>query len=118
MSPMNPDLSRLFDFVRYSAQLRGITRGNNATPDRKESSAEHSWHLSLTAWILHAEFEKEFGVVISLSRMIKMCIMHDLVEIEVGDVPIWDAANRAKVATTEEEAAQKIFNMLPESLKI
>ena len=114
---MQTDLLKLFNFVRYSAQLRSITRNYNATPDRKESSAEHSWHLSLVAWLLHAEFEKEFRVNISLSKMIKMCIMHDLVEIEAGDVSIWDKDKRIQVSATEEDVAQTMFSRLPDFLR-
>ncbi|MEP7293665.1 MAG: HD domain-containing protein, partial [Chloroflexota bacterium] len=60
MNMLNNDLPALFDFIKFSAQLREIVRNNNATAERKESVAEHSWHLALMAWVLHSAFEQEF----------------------------------------------------------
>ena len=62
---MNSELTPLFDFIKFAAQLRQVYRNNNATAERKESVAEHSWHLALIAWVLHEAFEKEFAVKIS-----------------------------------------------------
>lgn len=113
---MDSDLDRLFEFIRFSAQLRQITRNNNATIDRKESVAEHSWHLALICWVLHDTFEKEFNVEISQDRLIKMCIMHDLVEINVGDANTWKADEQVGKASKEETAATHIFSRLPTNL--
>jgi putative hydrolase of HD superfamily len=115
---MNIDLTPLFDFIKFAAQLRQVYRNNNATAERKESVAEHSWHLALIAWVLHEAFEKEFGLSISQERIIKMCLMHDIVEIVVGDVSVWKPIERVETANKEEEAAQAIFAKLPEALKI
>ena len=117
MTPMSTDLPALFDFIRFSALLRQVLRTNNATPDRKESVAEHSWHLALMAWMLHSTFEQEFGVPISQERLIKMCLMHDLVEIVVGDVPAWMTAQRVEISGDEEVAAQEMFARLPVDLQ-
>jgi putative hydrolase of HD superfamily len=113
---MTPDLLALFDFIKFSSQLRAVTRANNATPDRKESVAEHSWHLALTAWVLHEALQQEFGVTIAQDRIIKMCLMHDLVEIVVGDVSIFSPTLRDAAASQEEAAAQEIFAKLPPAL--
>lgn len=113
---MTPDLLALFDFIKFSSQLRAVTRANNATPDRKESVAEHSWHLALTAWVLHEALQQEFGVTIAQDRIIKMCLMHDLVEIVVGDVSIFSTTQREAAASQEEAAAQEIFAKLPPTL--
>jgi putative hydrolases of HD superfamily len=113
---MTTDLHALFEFIRFSAALRNVTRGNNATPHRKESVAEHSWHLALIAWTLHQAFEDEFQVSIAQERVIKMCLLHDLVEIAVGDVSAWDSPGRAAIAVEEDAAAQAIFARLPAPL--
>jgi putative hydrolases of HD superfamily len=113
---MNSEMTALFDFIKFAAQLREIYRNNNATAERKESVAEHSWHLALMAWVLHEAFEKEFNLSISQERIIKMCLMHDIVEIVVGDVSVWKPMARVEVANQEEVAAQAIFARLPESL--
>ncbi|GDY53198.1 hypothetical protein SVIO_038210 [Streptomyces violaceusniger] len=73
---------RLFDFIALTARLREIERANNATSERKESVAEHSWHLAMVSWILHAEFEREAGQRLDLTKMLKLCLMHDLVEMD------------------------------------
>jgi len=116
MTTTDTNLDFLFDFIKFSAQLRFITRNNNATADRKESVAEHSWHLALVSWVLHKAFEEEFDIKISQERMIKMCLMHDLVEISVGDVSTWKPEERVGKASKEEAAAQQIFSKLPSDL--
>jgi putative hydrolase of HD superfamily len=113
---MKDDLTKIVQFISYSAQLRNIYRANNATFGRKESVAEHSWHLALVAWLLHAEFEKEFKINISLEKTMKMCLMHDLVEIEVGDASSWTPKERSRKALKENAAAIKIFSKLPKEI--
>lgn len=78
------EFRRLFDFIAFTARLREIERANNATAVRKESVAEHSWHLAMVSWILHAEFEREAGQCLDLTKMLKLCLMHDLVELDTG----------------------------------
>lgn len=123
-TPRNPQPPRaLFDFITYTARLREVTRHNNATPSRKESVAEHSWHLALISWVLHAEFERETGHTLDLSRMLKLSLMHDLVEIDAGDPSAWDTARgpdptvaSADKARTENAIAQDRFGALPDPL--
>ncbi|AEW98595.1 HD domain-containing protein [Streptantibioticus cattleyicolor] len=105
-----------FDFVRHTARLREVVRHNNATAGRKESVAEHSWHLAMTSWILHRDFERESGHRLDLARMLKMCLMHDLVEIDAGDPSAWDGEGKADKARIEEEAARRRFADLPDGL--
>ncbi|GDY31618.1 HD domain-containing protein [Gandjariella thermophila] len=115
MADASGNRAALFEFVRYSARLREVSRHNEAVPGRRESVAEHSWHLALVCWVLHGEFEREFGTALDLTRMIKMCLMHDLVEIEVGDISAWHGDDRVKRAA-EDAAARRIFGTLPEEL--
>jgi putative hydrolase of HD superfamily len=114
---VNNDLTSLFEFIKFSSKLRSVIRNNNATPDRKESVAEHSWHLALISWILHKSFEREFKVKISQKRLLKMCLMHDLVEINVGDASTWKPEERVDKASKEEQSAQEIFSQLPSELR-
>ena len=116
---MNSDLQDprgLFGFIAHSARLREVTRHNNATADRKESVAEHSWHLALVTWILHAEFQYETGHPLDLERMLKLCLMHDLVEIDTGDPSAWEKPQAEAKAEAENAAAQRRFGALPEPL--
>ncbi|MES4909328.1 MULTISPECIES: HD domain-containing protein [unclassified Streptomyces] len=86
-APHEQEFRRLFDFIAFTARLREIERPNNATPTRKESVAEHSWHLAVVSWILHAEFEREVGHCLDLTKMLKLCLMHDLVELDPDPDP-------------------------------
>ncbi|WP_184349288.1 HD domain-containing protein [Streptomyces olivoverticillatus] len=117
---MHDELREVFDFIAFSARLREVERHNNATTERKESVAEHSWHLALISWILHREFEREFGHTLNLEKMLKMCLMHDLVEIEAGDPSAWTTQHSAQhtneKARIEEEVAQRRFSSLPGEL--
>lgn len=114
----------LFAFLAWTARLREVERHNNATPDRRESVAEHSWHLAMVCWALHKEFEREAGAGLDLSRMLKLCLMHDLVEIDAGDPSAWHTADGAGAtdaaaakAHREEAVARERFGALPEPLR-
>lgn len=77
--------------------------------ERRENDAEHSWHIALMAFLLceHANHE------IDQLKVMKMVLIHDLVEIDAGDTYAYDeAANKTK-REREERAADRIFGMLP-----
>ncbi|WP_405561550.1 HD family hydrolase [Streptomyces sp. NBC_01180] len=113
---MDDHLREVFDFIAFTARLREVDRHNNATSARKESVAEHSWHLALVSWILHREFERECGHSLDLEKMLKLCLMHDLVEIDAGDPSAWTAQHNKDKARIEEEVAQRRFSPLPAGL--
>ncbi|WP_369204712.1 HD family hydrolase [Streptomyces sp. PU-14G] len=111
----------LFDFLSYTARLRAVERHNNATPERRESVAEHSWHLAMVCWVLHTEFERESGSALDLGRMLKMCLLHDVVEIDAGDPSAWQTSRGgeealARKARTEEAIARDRLGALPAPL--
>ncbi|MFG2140104.1 HD family hydrolase [Streptomyces sp. NPDC048650] len=114
---MRGDLGEVLDFIAFSARLREVERHNNATADRKESVAEHSWHLAIISWLLHQRFEQELDHALDLEKMLKMCLMHDLVEIEAGDPSAWTTQHSAErtrsKAQVEEEVAVRRFTSLP-----
>ncbi|MFH8337568.1 HD domain-containing protein [Streptomyces sp. AM6-12] len=111
-----PGVRELFEVIAHTARLREVERHNHATPERRESVAEHSWHLALVCWLLHAEFEREAGRPLDLARMIKMCLMHDLVEIDTGDPSAWSGGDRGEKARREEAVALRRFGALPGDL--
>lgn len=121
-TPQTPQTPQaLIDFITHTARLREVTRHNNATPSRKESVAEHSWHLAMISWILHAEFERETGHTLDLSKMLKLSLMHDLVEIDAGDPSAWDTPRpttkaAAEKARIENAVAENRFGALPSPL--
>jgi putative hydrolases of HD superfamily len=78
--------------------------------DRNENTAEHSWHLAVAAMVL-AEYSKE---KIDANRVIRLVLVHDLVEIDAGDTFIYDDAGNAAKEAKERAAAQRVFGLLPE----
>ncbi len=78
---------------------------------RRENSAEHSWQIALMV-SLFAEYSADSDI--DLLRVIKMLLMHDLVEIDAGDTYCYDDAGRQDQTRREEIAARRIFGLLPE----
>ncbi|MBK5195569.1 MAG: HD domain-containing protein [Proteiniphilum sp.] len=99
-------------FILEADKLKNVIRRNYLTDDsRRENTAEHTWHTTLMALLLfdYAENREE----LDLLHIIRMITIHDLVEIEAGDTFIFDEeANRNKFGR-ENQAAKKIFSMLP-----
>ncbi|WP_417722987.1 HD domain-containing protein [Salipiger sp.] len=106
-----PRLDAQMAFLMEADRLKGIDRASRVLGGaRAENSAEHSWHLALFALIL-GEHAAE-GV--STDRVIRMLLLHDLVEIDAGDNPIFGEVDHAKAAAEEAAAAERIFGLLPE----
>ncbi|MDO5390765.1 MAG: HD domain-containing protein [Eubacteriales bacterium] len=76
---------------------------------RKENDAEHAWHAALMAVIL-AEYSNE---PVDILKVVKMLLIHDLVEIDAGDSYAYDEAAQATAHEREQKAADRIFGMLP-----
>lgn len=76
---------------------------------RNENDAEHSWHLAVMAVLLSEYAGKE----IDLLKVIKMVLIHDIVEIDAGDTYCYDEAGYLDKRDREEKAADRIFNILP-----
>lgn len=77
---------------------------------RRENSAEHSWHLATLA-VLLVEHAAE---PIDLLRVLKMLLVHDVVEIDAGDTFAYDTVNAATQHEREQRAAERLFGLLPE----
>lgn len=92
-------------------KLKTVLRRTTLTDrSRQENTAEHSWHIALAA-VLFEEHAVERGI--DLLRVVKMLLVHDVVEIDAGDTFCYDAeANRDKLER-EERAADRLFGMLP-----
>jgi putative hydrolase of HD superfamily len=76
---------------------------------RRENDAEHSWHLCLMAITL----AEHSNVPVDLARVLRMLIIHDLVEIDAGDTYAYDAAGMVGQHEREARAADRIFGLLP-----
>lgn len=110
-------LDRQFDFLLEADKLKQVLRATTlADGSRRENSGEHSWHLALYAMVL----ADQAAPGVSIDRVIRMLILHDLVEIDVGDVPIHSQNGEAHGSTAiieaEARAADRIFGLLPSDL--
>lgn len=104
-------LEQQITFVREVDKLKTIKRQTLLTDaSRQENDAEHSWHLALMALVLG---EYADGDGIDLLHVVRMILVHDLVEIDAGDTYCYDEAGYADKARREAVAAQRIFNLLP-----
>ena len=77
---------------------------------RRENDAEHSWHIAVMA-MLFSEYASE---PVKIGRVVQMCVVHDLVEIEADDTFAYDVQGNIGKAEREKEAADKLFSKLPE----
>ena len=103
-------LKKQMEFIIEVDKLKNIIRQTNLTNgERKENDAEHSWHLALMAVFL-SEYAKE---PVDVLQVIKMVLIHDLVEIDAGDTYLYDEAGNGTKAAREQKAAERIFNILP-----
>lgn len=97
-------------FLMEADRLKTVMRGSRiADGSRRENVAEHSWHIALFALMLapHA------GKPVDPLRVVSMLLIHDLVEIDCGDTPLFDAAGAATQAEREAIAADRLFGLLP-----
>ncbi|KAA6439002.1 HD domain-containing protein [Dyadobacter flavalbus] len=105
------DLQRQIEFIKEVDKLKYILRKTRLfNSNRNENDAEHSWHLALMAIVLadHANFK------IDLLKVVKMLLIHDIVEIDAGDTFIYDTEKNHENTVQERQAAQRIFGILPE----
>ncbi|MDQ2186500.1 HD domain-containing protein [Alcaligenaceae bacterium A4P071] len=108
--PLTPLLHQL-SFLREIDRLKNVVRQSPLLDkSRKENSAEHSWHLSVYAMVLN---DYASGTV-DVHRVIKMLLLHDIVEIDVGDYPIHGGSSADVQAEEEARAAARIFGLLPQ----
>jgi putative hydrolase of HD superfamily len=105
-------LDQQMRFVSEIDKLKGVLRQTMlAGPGRRENSAEHSWHLAMMAVTL-AEYAPP-GT--DMGRVTAMLLLHDLVEIDAGDLFVYaDEARQARQEQAERAAADRIFALLPD----
>lgn len=110
---MNPDsrLAKQIAFLLEIDKLKGVFRQTwLINRSRRENDAEHSWHIAVMAMLLseHADSED-----LNIGRVLKMLLVHDLVEIDAGDTFAYDEAAARDKAQRERLAAERLFAMLP-----
>ncbi len=104
---------RLDQQLRFTAEIDKMTsilrRTMLVDGSRRENDAEHSWHIAVMALI----FEEYAAEPVNVSRAVKMCVVHDLIEIYAGDTFAYDVGGNADKAEREAAAADKLFAQLP-----
>ncbi|ARU63892.1 phosphohydrolase [Tumebacillus avium] len=99
------------DFLVEIDKLKSIyRRAVLMNRSRNENDAEHSWHLAVMAMVLLEHANESVDVL----RVLKMLLVHDIVEIDAGDVSAYDLAGQAGKQERELAAAKRIFGLLPE----
>jgi putative hydrolase of HD superfamily len=105
------NLEKQLGFLREIDRLKSVVRQSPLLDkSRKENSAEHSWHLGMYSLILN---EYACGPV-DTNRVIQMLLLHDIVEIDVGDFPIHSSSSSELQAEQEAKAAARLFGLLPQ----
>lgn len=111
---MKERLKKQIDFLLEIDKMKNLYRQTYVLHEnRKENDAEHSWHLAVLAFLL-SEYS---NAKINVAHVMKMVLLHDIVEIDAGDTYCYDKEGYISKAEREEKAAQRIFGLLPDDQK-
>ena len=107
---MSSRLDAQMAFLMEADKLKQVVRGTTlADGSRYENSGELSWHIALFSLVLGSDAPADVNV----DRVIKMLLLHDLVEIDAGDAPIFGDHDATEMAAKEVAAATRLFGLLP-----
>jgi putative hydrolase of HD superfamily len=108
MTELEQQLAFIIEIDKLKAVYRQTTVKEDK--DRHENSAEHSWHITLTAQLLQGYAEQP----IDIGRVVKMLLIHDIIEIDAGDLFAFaESKDHEQQALKEQKAAQRLFGLLP-----
>ncbi|MBS9836139.1 HD domain-containing protein [Vibrio alginolyticus] len=107
MERLEKQLALVIELDKLKSILRR-TRVKSAE-GRLENSGEHSWHVALMAILM----EEHANAPVDICRVMKMLLIHDVVEIDAGDTFVYDTAASQEQAEKEVRAAERLFGMLP-----
>jgi putative hydrolase of HD superfamily len=104
------DLLKQINFIKEIDKVKYIQRKTKLfNSDRPENDAEHSWHLAMMTIVLAEHSDKPIDIL----KVLKMVLIHDIVEIDAGDTFIYDSEKNHTNTDEELIAAQRIFGLLP-----
>lgn len=108
---MNDRLQKQIDFIVKIDEEKNILRQTHLSHHgRRENDAEHAWHMAIMAYLLQEYANQE----VDIGRVMILCLIHDIVEIEAGDTYAYDEKAKKTQAERERKAAEHLFAMLPE----
>ncbi len=111
---MDERLKKQLDFSLEIDKEKTIFRQTHlSNHGRNENDAEHAWHMAIMAYILR-EYANE---KVDIAKVILMCLIHDIVEIDAGDTYAYDAEGLETQKERENAAKERIFSILPEDQK-
>ncbi len=107
-------LQKQIDFSLEIDKEKNIFRQTHlSNHGRRENDAEHAWHMAVMAYILQ-EYSNE---KIDIAKVMIMCLIHDIVEIDAGDTYAYDENAKKTQKAREDAAKERIFSILPEDQK-
>lgn len=102
---------RQVDFILELDKEKNILRQNHLSGYvRRENDAEHAWHMAIMVYLLKEYANKDFDI----AKAMMMALIHDVVEIDAGDTYAYDPKAKLDQKEREDEAAQRIFSILPD----
>lgn len=107
------NIQNMYQLILELDKLKLVFRNTTTTADRKESTAEHSWSATMITIVLMNELKKEFPDIDEL-KIIKLTLIHDIVEVYAGDVMAFDIEARKDKEKIEAEALKKLMSIYPE----
>ena len=111
---MDERLKKQLDFALEIDKEKNIFRQTHLSGyGRNENDAEHAWHMAIMAYLLR-EYSNE---PVDITRVMLMCLIHDVVEIDAGDTYAYDAEGLKTQKAREEAAKERIYSLLPEDQK-
>ncbi len=112
---MDERLKQQLDFALEIDKEKNIFRQTHLSGHgRNENDAEHAWHMAIMAYVLR-EYANE---PVDIARVMLMCLIHDIVEIDAGDTYAYDAEGLKTQKAREDAAKERIFSLLPEEQKL
>lgn len=111
---MKTRLEQQLEFILEIDKEKNIFRQTHLSGHgRNENDAEHAWHMAIMAYLLQ-EYSNE---PVDVARVMLMCLIHDVVEIDAGDTYAYDAEGLKTQKAREEAAKERIYSLLPEDQK-
>ncbi len=111
---MDERLRQQLDFSLEIDKEKNIFRQTHLSGHgRNENDAEHAWHMAIMSYLLR-EYSNE---KVDIARVMLMCLIHDIVEIDAGDTYAYDAENLKTQKAREDAAKERIFSLLPQDQK-
>ena len=111
---MDERLKRQLDFALEIDKEKNIFRQTHLSGHgRNENDAEHAWHMAVMAYLMREYANEE----VDITKVMLMCLIHDIVEIDAGDTYAYDEENLRTQKAREDAAKERIFSILPDDQK-